>query len=92
MVIDRSEPGKTLNLISARDDFARRSPTGVYDNELVRDECEAGFCDCDTYGHQFFKLDGAVPIISMMPYRASRIARASNLLRQLPILALRQCA
>jgi hypothetical protein len=64
LVLDRSEPGKNTYLISARDDFARRSPTGVYDNELVCDVCEAGFCDYDTYGHQFFKLDGAAPMIS----------------------------
>jgi len=59
MVNDRSETGKNTYLISAGDDFARRSPTGVYDNELVCDECKTGFSDCDTYGHQFFKLDGA---------------------------------
>src|SRR5580704_13996086 len=84
---NRSETGKNTYLISAVDDFARRSPTGVYDDELVWDECKTGFCDCDTYGHQFFKLHGAVPITSMMRYRASRIAHASNLLRQLPIFA-----
>ena len=58
-------------------------------SELVCDGCETGFRDCDTYRHRFFKLAGAVPIISMMRYRASIIARASNQLRQLPILAYR---
>jgi hypothetical protein len=61
---DRSDPGRHNYLLSTKQDFARRSPTGVYDSDLVCRSCEGKFGVYDDYGHEFFKLDSAVQLVS----------------------------
>jgi hypothetical protein len=61
---DRSEPGRHNYLLSTKHDFAQRSPTGVYDGNLVCETCEGRFGIYDDYGHEFFKLKEAVRLVS----------------------------
>lgn len=64
LLMSRTEVGKHNYLLSTRHDFAMRSPTGVYDSNLVCDKCEAIFGPYDDYGHEFFKLEHAVKLVS----------------------------
>jgi hypothetical protein len=58
----RSVPGKPNYLLSNRGDRAPRTWTGVYDNALVCERCEAVFGKFDDYGHRFFHAERFEPI------------------------------
>lgn len=36
-----------------QNEYIKRSPTGIYDQEMVCTNCEKLFCPFDTYGHEF---------------------------------------
>jgi hypothetical protein len=63
-VRDGAEPGRNSYLLSTRNDFAKRTQTGVYDSELVCLPCEQRFGPYDDYGREFFQLKNAVQLVS----------------------------
>jgi hypothetical protein len=61
-VLERSVLGAPNFLLSNKLRRKKRTPTGVYDSNLVCAICEATFGNYDTYGHRFFHREQMEPV------------------------------